>query len=272
MRGWLLVMLVFCEIASADELPLYELGLGVAGISIPHYLGADQRHDVVLPSPYVIYRGERFRAGRRGAEAVLAGDQRLSLKLGFGFHLPVRSGENRARAGMPSLNPLLEVGPELQYSLLGDDKAARQLSMTLPLRGAISVDDFSVENKGWLASPEVAWRRRYDFWQMAASFSILYGDQRYQGYFYDVEDRFATSERPAFSSSSGVMGTRLRLSASYRFSNIRLGGFAQFYSLQAAENKSSPLIKRDSDLSVGLFFAWILHQSTASAPYEPYEE
>ena len=50
----------------AKDLPLWELGLGVAGLWFPDYRGADETRGYVLPVPYVVYRGEFFKADRNG--------------------------------------------------------------------------------------------------------------------------------------------------------------------------------------------------------------
>ena len=54
--------------APADQ-PLWELGMGAGGLRLPHYRGSDQSHDLLLPVPFAVYRGEIFRATREGARA-----------------------------------------------------------------------------------------------------------------------------------------------------------------------------------------------------------
>ena len=44
--------------AIAQEQPLWELGLGVGALRVPHYRGSDQDHGWVLPVPYFVYNGE----------------------------------------------------------------------------------------------------------------------------------------------------------------------------------------------------------------------
>ena len=44
--------------AYAEALPRWELGLGVAALSIPDYRGSDQQRGYLLPLPYIQYRGE----------------------------------------------------------------------------------------------------------------------------------------------------------------------------------------------------------------------
>ena len=74
-------LLLAANPAHADA-PLWELGLGLGGLSLPHYRGSDQTHHEVLPVPYAVYRGQIFRATREGARAVLLDSQRVDVDLG----------------------------------------------------------------------------------------------------------------------------------------------------------------------------------------------
>jgi len=63
-------LMAFCLLAPAvraGELPRWELGLGLAGLSIPDYRGSDEQRGYLLPLPYVQYRGEIFQIDREGA-------------------------------------------------------------------------------------------------------------------------------------------------------------------------------------------------------------
>ena len=44
--------------AHAAERPLWELGVGVGALRLPHYRGSDQSHNFLLPVPYLVYRGQ----------------------------------------------------------------------------------------------------------------------------------------------------------------------------------------------------------------------
>ena len=48
------------------ERPLWEAGLGVTALSFPDYRGSDHQRGYLLPLPYLIYRGQVFRADRDG--------------------------------------------------------------------------------------------------------------------------------------------------------------------------------------------------------------
>ena len=66
----LLFFVVTVNSYAKDEIkqdkPSWELGLGVGGLSMPHYRGSDQRAEYVSPIPYIRYNGERFKVDREG--------------------------------------------------------------------------------------------------------------------------------------------------------------------------------------------------------------
>ena len=48
----------------AEQRPLWEAGLGAAGISFPDYRGSDERKNYLLPMPYAIYHGDYLKVDR----------------------------------------------------------------------------------------------------------------------------------------------------------------------------------------------------------------
>ena len=51
-------------LSPGSKRPLWELGLGVAGLRLPDYRGADQSRAYALPLPYIVYRGTWLKADR----------------------------------------------------------------------------------------------------------------------------------------------------------------------------------------------------------------
>ncbi len=94
-----------CEAVEAEdniEEPLWELGAGFGGISLPQYMGSDERYTIPFAFPYMIYRGEKWRIDRSGIKNKLVNVDKFSLELSLSGGLPVRN-DNQARAGMPEL-------------------------------------------------------------------------------------------------------------------------------------------------------------------------
>ena len=56
--------------AHADQLPLWEVGVGVVVLDLPDYPGADERTNYVLPLPFFAYRGDVFKVDRDGVRGL----------------------------------------------------------------------------------------------------------------------------------------------------------------------------------------------------------
>ncbi|HSF48456.1 MAG TPA: MipA/OmpV family protein, partial [Burkholderiales bacterium] len=94
---------------SADQLPLWEAGAGVAVLDFPDYRGSDERQTYLLPIPYVIYRGEILKVERQKVRGLLYTSEIAELDFSLSGSVPVRSDNNSARRGMPDLDPTLEL-------------------------------------------------------------------------------------------------------------------------------------------------------------------
>ena len=101
------VLLANSMALAGAEAPLWELGMGFGGLSFPVYRGADQRRDFLMPVPYVIYRGETFKADRRGVRGELFESNRLALNVSGSASLPVGSGDVAARLQFDSPDRVL---------------------------------------------------------------------------------------------------------------------------------------------------------------------
>lgn len=242
-----------------EALPLLELGAGVGGLASAHYLGSDQTYQHLVPLPYVVYRGERIQADRTGLKAIVFGDSQLELSLSVNAGLPVDSDDNRAREGMPDLDWLLESGPVLRYTPFDVD--GTRLRVELPMRAVFSLDDLKLEHQGWTSTPGVILSQDRGHWQFSGSLLAMFGDRDYHSYFYQVDSPYVTEDRPFHRASGGYTGSRLGLSATGRFGDWYLGGFAHYYGLQGAENGDSPLLRQDSNYTLGLMISRVLYKS-----------
>jgi outer membrane protein len=108
---------------AADDLPKWELGLAVQDSA--DYRGSDTRTTRASPFPYLIYRGERLRIGRR-LQSILFQDRRLRLSLGAPASPPVGSDTNTARRGVPDLDRGGEIGPLVEYHITRPRSGAGQ--------------------------------------------------------------------------------------------------------------------------------------------------
>jgi hypothetical protein len=86
--GFLLVV-TSTYISRAEELPLWEAGLGFTGLSLPDYRGSDQQRFYVLPFPYLVYRGDFLRLDSNGLSGWLFHSDRVHLNLSADAAVPV---------------------------------------------------------------------------------------------------------------------------------------------------------------------------------------
>ena len=245
--------------AAAADKPLWELGVGIGGLRLPHYRGSDQSHTRVLPLPYVVYRGEVFKADRGGARAVLLKTDRVDFDLSIAASPPTNSRDNRARAGMDSLSPTVEIGPNLNYTLARG--AAWKVDLRVPLRAAVTVSSHP-RSIGWVAAPNVTLDLRLDDgWQLGLLAGPEYASRRFNGYYYDVPAAQATAARPAYEAPGGAAGGRLLAALSRRHDNGFAGVFVRYDTVRGAVFENSPLVRRRDNLSFGVAFSWVLAAS-----------
>ena len=257
----LAVMLVIAGATAGPahaELPLWELGIGLGVLRVPHYRGSEQDHTWLLPVPYLVYRGEIFRSDREGTRALLVDTERADLDLSLGAGPPASSRDNRARAGMPDLAPSVEFGPRLNLRLAKG--AGWRVDMRLPVRAVVTVGKPS-SAIGWLSSPVLDLALRRHGWTVGLQGGPLFASRRYHAYYYDVDPAYATAARAAFRSDGGFAGWGLTASASSRFGDWWLGAYLRVDSVAGARFAGSPLVTRRDNLGIGLAASWIFKVS-----------
>ena len=251
--------------AFAAEKPLWELGAGISALSLPDYRGSDQSSLYALPFPYLVYRGEFLKADRHGIRGTFFGSDRIELNLSLGASLPVNSDDNRARQGMPDLQPTVELGPSLDLNLWRTPDRRTRLDLRLPVRTAVTVKR-GMDDIGWVFSPrlnlDIADVAGLAGWNMGLLAGPMYGSERNHDYFYSVAPQYATAERPAFDAKGGYAGSQFLMSVSKRYPKYWLGAFARWDSLKGAVFADSPLVKSENYFAAGVGIAWILGESS----------
>jgi outer membrane scaffolding protein for murein synthesis (MipA/OmpV family) len=242
------------------ERPLWEIGLGAGALDLPHYRGSDQRHTWLLPVPYVVYRGQIFKADRNGARAVLLQSQRVTFDLSASAGAPARSKDDTARAGMADLPPTLELGPNLNLTLA----AGRhwKLDLRAPVRGAFTVRAHP-QFVGWTSTPNL----NLDLvdlhgWNLGLQAAAVLADHRYDEHYYGVPAADATADRPAYEAPGGFGGGQFIAAVSRRFDKLWVGGFLKYDTLGGARFAPSPLVRERQQWSGGVAFAWVFAASS----------
>lgn len=266
------LVVVLCLLSSAAalargeaRLPLWELGIGAYGLSLPDYRGSDQRHAYFLPYPYVQYRGKRLRWDREGGRVRILGGREIRLDISLAASPPANSNDNRAREGMPDLKPVVEIGPELKL-LLAHDRGQRHLwTLVVPLRMAIASNLRHTKSIGWVLAPYIGYSSRGD-WDTSVSFGPIFATERYHAYFYQVEPAFGTPDRPAYEAKGGYSGARLTINAGRRFGQYWIGGFVRYDNLSGAAFSDSPLVRTQHSLMFGAGVARVFAASKEQVP------
>jgi outer membrane scaffolding protein for murein synthesis (MipA/OmpV family) len=250
---------------AAQDLPLWEAGVGVATVSFPAYRGSDQRQAFVLPTPYFVYRGEFLKADREGVRAELFDSDRAELTVSAALSPPAASEDIRARAGMPDLRANVEIGPQLNLTLWQTEGQARRLQLLLPLRAAYTLER-NPQSLGWVLHPklnlDVTDVPGLPGWNLGLQAGPLFGDRKQHQYFYGVDAAFATAERPAYRAGAGFAGMQYLVGVSKRFPRYWVGAFLRYDSLRGATFEASPLVRSRGYVAGGFAVSWVLGESS----------
>ena len=246
-----------------SEKPLWELGIGVAGVRFPDYRGSDQSNFFLLPLPYIAYRGKLLRADSDGARAILFSGHRVTIDISVSASVPTRSQNNDARQGMPDLAATFEIGPNLNLELWQSTDKRLKLEFRMPLRQAITLESHP-HSAGLTLSPNINLDAREFIggWKLGALIGPLWGNQRQHQYFYGVDPEFATPERPAYDAPGGYSGWRAIAALSRRYGNLYIGGFVRHDDLHGAVYAPSPLVRTDHAFTAGFGMSWIFAASS----------
>jgi MipA family protein len=249
----------------AEPRPKWEAGGGATGLRLPDYRGSDESRGYVYPFPYFVYRGKVMRLDREGLRGVLVESDRVEFDLSLSGSLPVSSDKNRAREGMPDLDPALEIGPRLNLTLWRDRAKEGRFDLRFAARAVIATDLSHTRDAGYVLHPHLYFGLKPSFldgkWDLSAQLGPLYGSERYHQYYYGVAPQFATAERPAYTASGGYSGLVTGGSLRRRFRSFWVGAFVRYDALEGAVFEDSPLFKRRQYFAAGLAVAWVFAES-----------
>ena len=254
--------------ARAEQKPLWEAGAGVGALVLPDYRGSDESRAYVLPFPYIIYRGDFFKADREGVRAEFLETDRVKFEFAFGASQPVRSSSNRARDGMPDLKGSFEVGPSLSINLLRSADRSARLDLRIPVSTGVTLGG-GFQGLGWQTSPRLnldlsdvaaGWTGARG-WNLGVAAGPIFQSRKRDAYFYDVASDYVRPGRPAYRSSGGYAGSQVLMALSKRFERTWVGGYLRADTLKGASFDDSPLVRRHSAFSAGIGVAYVFGQS-----------
>jgi MipA family protein len=260
----LLVALGVCNAQaqnSTDPMSKSEFGLGVAVLQFPAYRGSDQSSTLVLPFPYLEYRGDFFKADREGVRASLFDSDRVEFSLSVSGSPPSKSEGVDRRKGMPDLKPSLEVGPQLNMLLSAPANKDLTLKLRLPLRQGITIEN-KPQNVGLTFSPNLNLDVVNPWGISGGNLGFVVGpiftSKKQNDNFYTVEAPYATASRPAYQSRSGYAGSQFLVSLSRKMGDVWVGSYVRYDSLRGAVFADSPLVATRHFMTAGVAISYML--------------
>lgn len=257
-------LMPFSTTATAEKKPQWEMGVGLGYVTFPDYRGSDESKDIFAPIPYFIYRGDVLQADRGGMRGILYRSDRVTIKVSINATIPVDSENNRARQGMPDLKSTFQVGPSFELALWESEDRRTQVDLKMPVRLPFTIES-DPQGVGWVYLPRLTLNVSDAFGQQGLEVGLgvgpTYANKTYHNYFYSVDERFATPDRPVYRASSGPSGNQWFVGAAKRYDRFWIGAFARYDTLSDAVFRDSPLVTRQSSFTGAIGFAWIFAQS-----------
>jgi outer membrane scaffolding protein for murein synthesis (MipA/OmpV family) len=252
----LLLFISYVGFSFADEEPVFELGMGLGGLSVPHYRGSDQREQFVVPFPYIKFSSKNLKIDREGGRYYLYdfGNSKLDVSMDFAF--PVNSDKNIARQAMPDLKAVVEIGPRLMFYPYTSDDSKFRIRFAFPVRLAIATNIIETNTIGGTFSPYIQFRF-FNYVETAVTIGPYWATEKYHDNFYQVDTQYVTAQRPYYDAKGGYGGSRISLTSSKRFKKYWVGIFARYDFLDRAVYQDSPLVKQKTALLVGFGVSYV---------------
>jgi outer membrane protein len=255
---YLALSIIFTSLTANAAL---EVGLGAVVTNVPLYIGSDEAETFYLPFPYLRYRTEKITIDRDLIQGNLWKHGNWTLEMSLGGSVKVNSEKSEARKGMDDLDYILEVGPALNYFFSGDRTTDNALLVEFPLRVAIGSDFTEARYRGVTFNPRLVWRRGYRINGFEVRPQIAFGlrsaDNDLNDYFYGVDSKFATAERPTYKGKAGYGGSQFGYSTAVLWDNWLAAGFMRYVNAGGAAFEDSPLYKQDDSWVVGFAVAYL---------------
>lgn len=261
----LLSLAVFSCLVNAEREPLWEVGAGIGGLTLPSYVGSSERQTYGFPIPYLVYNSKLLKLDRSGAHGHLFKSPKWRLEFSGNLGAPVKSSENGARQGMPDLDPTFEVGPSLYYLLSETREQQFTWSIRLPIRAVFSTDFKVTEQQGWTFAPYLNFHANNvgpgGGWEFGTAIGPVIGSERFHDYYYQVDSPYVRASRSAYDAKGGYSGIRVAMAISKRYSKVWAGMYLRYDYIGGAVFEDSPLVEQRHAFLLGGGISWIFAQS-----------
>lgn len=255
------LVFIFILMSSMEaKKPNLELGVGIAGVSYPSYLGSNREKFFPIIYPYITYHSKILDLDNSGIKKELFDIDGLGLELSASGSFPVDSDSSPLRKGMDDLDLMFEIGGMGSYRLW--EKSPYTLLFRLPLRAVLSTNLSSrLDYRGLLANPEIKLSHKKGERIFSFMSGALFSSSRYHDYFYGVDKKFVTKDREAYRGESGYGGWRSKIGFADRSASWVYDAYIIHYFLEGAVFESSPLVEKKHGffLQVSLSYIFYTH-------------
>lgn len=242
---------------------LLELGLGFGAGYSPDYPGAAQGRVHYVPFPIIYFHGKILRSDREdGARARVVNKPRFGIDVSGSGGFPIKSGDNRAREGMPDLEWLGEFGPRGYIRLL--DRHGQFWRAFLAARAAFSTDLRKFRGRGFVLAPGMGFEHK-KLWRPEISVfhkvSAEFATREYSEYFYSVDSASARPGRPQYDAVAGYLGTWFTNGLSFETKDFLLAAGVSLMFHDGSANRSSPLFRNEFNVGGFIGLAYFFYHS-----------
>lgn len=254
---------LFLSVNYAHAEKIWELGVGAGAINLPLYPGASKTRHFFAPLPYVRFKTKHFEVDE-GVRAYMYESESYRLLVSAGMDVSVNNDSDSSRRGMPNLNPVLQIGPALEYIFSGGKKQNYEFKLNVPMRSAIAMDFDDLQNIGWLTEPSLVYevlRKNKMGLAYKISGGLKYGSEKYNRYYYDVKNEYVDTTRSFYQSNKGYNGFFLDLNFNWRQKNIIYVIAARYQNLKNTEFEGSPIIDDDQYIAFAVGAIWVFSES-----------
>lgn len=204
--------------------------------------------------PYVYYQSDTVTADAGIINTRFIRSKYFSMQLSMGANPSVESDSNIARSGMPELLYNFGVGPMAIIHLINTSNFQIQIehSMRREFETNFSFTRaFGITNTTYLTTKATG-----ETWSIEIALGKMYGDKNYHQYYYNVDDQYATADRPAYQAKSGFSGDVIIISTKKQFGDFLIYPFLRYDNIKDSIYHDSPLVKKDEYLmfGAGLFY------------------
>jgi outer membrane scaffolding protein for murein synthesis (MipA/OmpV family) len=270
-----LAFLAFSMVHAEDEAPVessspsedgpFELGLGVAGLQIPHYMGSAHYYQVVFPFPYVIPKNQFSKTGGEFFDIEGEFEMRLPVEGDHPSELPyenfgeenarIYSFKNYARRGMDYVP--LAVFPGLSIVI----RPLSFVTIKFPFYWGLRVKQ-GLEGAGNMFIPQIK-ISTFMGDEIPQGFGITlvgrahYTDKLFNHTYYGVTDEDVAVLRPRFDADKeGFLGFSAGAFIVMRFGDLTIMAGGDYSDMTDSIMKDSPLVETAQTTMMGVGFAY----------------